>query len=212
MKLENHNLHIDHTKKWKVSKESHKLLVSPSGDIWEIINGKEAGEQLFTWDAAMREAKKQGKRIPTNEEMDELMKKKKDIPSLVLTGYRDTNSTFYGRGVDTDLWSSTEAGSNAWKRGLYSGHATVRRYTDNKGYGFAVRCLKPSTKKVMELLSEKKWIPAMSGKFWKIYCLEDVCFSHRNSSTRKEELNSNCFRTKKEALEKLKAINEILKS
>jgi len=163
LQLEPHNFRVEHAKKWKVSPKDKELLVSPSGDIWEIIGGDEAGEQLFTWDAAIREAKKQKKRMPTDDEMTELMKTKSDIPNLVLTGYRYTNGTFYSRGVSTLLWSSSESGTNAWTRHLYSGYSTTYRDTHNKAYGFSVRCLKESpppkfsrAKKEMIALADKE--------------------------------------------------------
>ena len=142
--LENRNFRIPH-KKWKVSEEDSELLVSPSGDVWEVKDGEEKGEQLFTWDAAMRETKKAGKRIPTDKEFSELLKTKEDMPNLVLAGYRYTNGTFYYRSVYTYFWSSSESGSNAWTRHLRSGYSTVGRSADDKGYGFSIRCLKDSS-------------------------------------------------------------------
>ncbi|WXT99321.1 MAG: hypothetical protein Ctma_0017 [Catillopecten margaritatus gill symbiont] len=59
-----------------------------------------------------------------------------------LAGDRDTDGSFYSRGDSTHLWSSTESGSNAYRRYLYTSNAAVYRGTINKAIGFSVRCLK----------------------------------------------------------------------
>jgi len=60
----------------------------------------------------------------------------------LLAGYRNTLGSFTTVGVYTYLWSSFQSGSSAWRRNLYSGNATVNRDTNDKAYGFSVRCLK----------------------------------------------------------------------
>jgi uncharacterized protein (TIGR02145 family) len=60
----------------------------------------------------------------------------------ILAGSRDTGGSFNNRTSNTNIWSSVESGGNAWKRNLNSGNATVNRNTNNKAYGFSVRCLK----------------------------------------------------------------------
>lgn len=60
----------------------------------------------------------------------------------LLAGHRFTLSNYNNRGAYMFLWSSTEAGGNAWRRYLHSGHATVYRNTFNKAYGFSVRCIR----------------------------------------------------------------------
>jgi len=60
----------------------------------------------------------------------------------LLAGYRNTDGSFRNRGTDASLWSSLESGSDAWRRVLNSGYATVYRYADNELYGFSVRCIK----------------------------------------------------------------------
>ena len=59
-----------------------------------------------------------------------------------LAGNRNTTGAFAIRSSYAFFWSSSSSGSNAWNRGLYSGGATVYRYTYSKAYGFSVRCLK----------------------------------------------------------------------
>ncbi|WPE16790.1 hypothetical protein R5P06_01680 [Candidatus Thioglobus autotrophicus] len=58
-----------------------------------------------------------------------------------LAGNRNTNGNFYTRGDYTFLWSSTESGSNAYRRFLNTSNATVYRVTVSKAHGFSVRCL-----------------------------------------------------------------------
>jgi uncharacterized protein (TIGR02145 family) len=60
--------------------------------------------------------------------------------NVPLAGYRFTNGTFDESLSGANLWSSS-AGASAWKRYLYSGVATVSRYTSTKTYGFSIRCI-----------------------------------------------------------------------
>lgn len=143
MEFEKKNFRVDSTG-WeeRVSYVGHKrYLESPQKDMWEFLEGKLKGEQLFSWEAAMRETAKVGKRMPTDEEFTKLLKTK-DMPNLILAGYRDTDGTFYDRGEYAYLWSSTESGADAWYRNLNSTYAMVHRTTLDKAIGFSVRCLK----------------------------------------------------------------------
>jgi uncharacterized protein (TIGR02145 family) len=62
--------------------------------------------------------------------------------TALMSGYRDTNSSFYSLDSRTHFWSSTESGSFAWRRSLGTSNFTVGRNTDSKEYGFSVRCLR----------------------------------------------------------------------
>jgi uncharacterized protein (TIGR02145 family) len=63
--------------------------------------------------------------------------------NILLTGYRYFNgSVFTNRPTNAVLWSSSQSGSTAWNRSLYSSFSTVGRYTYSKAFGFSVRCLK----------------------------------------------------------------------
>ena len=121
-------------------------LEAPTRDVWEYLYDPKypelTGEQLFTWDAAMREAAKAGKRIPSDDEFSELLKTKDDMPNLVFAGYRNTGGSFYYLSTRGSFWTSLESGSSAWYRDLSSGYATVSRSTYTKAYGFSVRCVK----------------------------------------------------------------------
>ena len=59
-----------------------------------------------------------------------------------LSGYRNTDGSFYNLGTDTHFWSSVASGTTAWYHYLYSGNAGVNRNLSTKAYGFSVRCLK----------------------------------------------------------------------
>lgn len=100
MELETENFKIN-SKDWKTV---NGVKQNKKGDVWEIIDGEFKGEQLFTWDAAMRETKKVGKRMPTDEELKDIDLSEYNLP---LAGYRDTSGAFYYRAMDAYLWSSS---------------------------------------------------------------------------------------------------------
>ena len=135
IKLEPTNLKIN-SDGWvkHTNNDAEEYLVNPSSDVREY-----KGNQYFTWDAAMRETKKLGKRLPTDEEMELL--ELEDYGEVVYTGYRDTGGTFNSLGVNTDIWSSTELDTAAWIRSLNSSNTTIFRSTYDKTYGFSVRCV-----------------------------------------------------------------------
>ena len=144
---DDHNLRVN-SDGWVKRTDPHgqEYLEAPTGDIWEIINCTKHpelnGEQLFTWDAAMREAEAAGKRLPTDEEFDELLRTKADMPNLVLAGYRYTDGSFGLVGSGGYFWSSLESGCNAWRRNLFSSEEGVYRDANGKMHGFSVRCVK----------------------------------------------------------------------
>ena len=61
--------------------------------------------------------------------------------NMPLAGERSTGGSFSDLSSGAYLLSSSQSGSSAWTRYLYSGSASVTRYPDGKGYGFSVRCL-----------------------------------------------------------------------
>lgn len=140
--FEDHNFKANSDGWKKIIVGGKSYLENLQKDIWEILDGDYKGEQLFTLDAAMRETEKAGKRMPTDEEFTELLKVKEDMPKLLLAGHRNTDGSFYNRGTYAYFWSSTESGASAWLRILSSGISTVNRATNDKAFGFSVRCLK----------------------------------------------------------------------
>ena len=113
-----------------------EYLESPEGDCWELKNW----EQLFTWERAMKEAEKLGKRLPTDEELDLL--EKEDFGDVVYSGYRYTNGSFCNLGANDCFWSSSERDNSVWSRLLKSSRTTVYRHSYDKAFGFSVRLIK----------------------------------------------------------------------
>jgi hypothetical protein len=141
LQLEDHNFKVDSTGWTKIVVGGVSYLENPEKDIWEMLEC--AGEQLFTWEAAMRETERAGKRMPTDEEFDVLFKEKKDMPNIVYAGYYDyTDKVFRNFGAGGYWWSSTPSSGDAWGRGLGSSYSTVGRLADYQGLGFSVRCIK----------------------------------------------------------------------
>lgn len=143
LQLEDYNLRVD-SSDWETKTINWtKVKINKEWDITEFINWEYNWEQLFTWEAMMRETQKAGKRVPTDEEFYELLKTKEDIKNLVLLGRRNTDGiTFYYLGSSAYLWSSSSSGSTAYYRYLGWNNAGVNRNLLDKSYGFSVRCIK----------------------------------------------------------------------
>lgn len=62
--------------------------------------------------------------------------------NIPLAGDRVTNGLFSSLDANALFWSSTQSSSNAWSRYLGLSDMNVLRVTDDKAYGFTVRCLK----------------------------------------------------------------------
>ena len=63
--------------------------------------------------------------------------------SILLEGRRDTNG-FFGtyRSDRTNFWTSTQSGSNAYRRVIYVTSSGVYRDNSSKSFAYSVRCLK----------------------------------------------------------------------
>jgi uncharacterized protein (TIGR02145 family) len=61
---------------------------------------------------------------------------------VVLAGNRNTSGAMVSRGTNANFWSSSESGSNAFRRYLFSTKSGVYRHAINQAYGYSVRCLK----------------------------------------------------------------------
>jgi hypothetical protein len=149
LELEDHNFKVNSDGWVKKTIDGIECLENPEGDIIEFVNCEYQelnGEQLFTWDAAIRETKKAGKRMPTNEEFDIIFKdnNKDVVKNIKYCGYRSTDgSSFFNLYVLTSWWSSSQSSSTySWRRYLRRGYSDVGRNTDNKLDGFSVRCIK----------------------------------------------------------------------
>jgi type II secretion system protein G len=60
----------------------------------------------------------------------------------LMTGYRESGSSFQGRSSYTSFWSSSPSSPSAWFRSLSNASTSISRSTCSKTYGFSVRCLK----------------------------------------------------------------------
>lgn len=154
MELEKQNFKIN-SKDWKIV---NGVKQNPEGDVWEIKKGKFKGEQLFTWESAMRETKKVGKRMPTKEEWVE--KYSVEIPDFPKVGYRDYSyGSLYLQGAFGLYWSSSVTGSNAFYLYFNSG-GVYPAGSNSRAYGFSVRCVKEK-----EIPTENKAVTKLSTKY-----------------------------------------------
>jgi DNA-directed RNA polymerase subunit H (RpoH/RPB5) len=147
LELEDHNFKVNSDGWVKKTSNDIEYLENKEGDIVEIINHPDlSGEQLFTWDAAMRETEKAGKRMPTDDEFDIIFKdnNKDVVKNIKYCGYRSTDGfSFYYLNVSTFWWSSSQSSStNSWRRYLNRDYSDVLRGTYYKLNGFSVRCVK----------------------------------------------------------------------
>ncbi|MFH1402020.1 MAG: FISUMP domain-containing protein [Patescibacteria group bacterium] len=153
IQLEKENFRVE-TAGWQQHTNLQGITYSqnPEKDIWEYVAGVDknlVGQQLFTWKSAMRETKKVGKRMPTNEEWDRLidndgfLKKEAEQFNLrgLFPGYRITDGAFHNLSSYAYFWSSSVSGSNAWHCDLnFSNSAAYRRFPHSHVHGFSVRC------------------------------------------------------------------------
>ena len=137
VELEDQNFRVNSDGWRKITVDGEEYLENEEKDIWELLEGEFKGEQLFTWDSAMREVEKAGKRLPTIDELCEA-----EIKNIEYVGSRYTIGTFDGRGSSTRLWSSSISGTSAWCRPLNSGSVGVNRYPGSQASGFSVRLIK----------------------------------------------------------------------
>ena len=119
-----------------------KYLINPQADIHQIIGGGADGEQLFTWEAAIRETAEAGEQMPTYDDFEKSLKIKNDIPNIIYAGVRNLNGIFINQGEFAYFWSTTKNFKGAFTRHLYIGNDNVMKKSFCRNYGFSVRCLK----------------------------------------------------------------------
>jgi hypothetical protein len=115
---------------------------------WPCAINNLYGEWLYNWKWAMMEAEFLWKIIPTDEEFDELLKTKYDMPNVVFAGYCSSGGSCDNRGSGAVYWSSTVYAPSptvSWSRGLGYSYASVGRNTNAQTFDFSVRCLKDSS-------------------------------------------------------------------
>lgn len=159
LELENFRIRSDG---WRESADSKGVLclVNPSGDVWELAEGNFAGEQLFTWEAAIRETRKARKRMPSFKEWMGILLAQcpSSAPSLGETwievpgvaeklglntvGKKAVSAgTLYLQGVHGYYWTHSAYGSYGPHIGISSSGRIGYAYTNYRSYAFSVRCL-----------------------------------------------------------------------
>ena len=136
IEFEKENFRID-SEGWKKKGE---FLENDTKDVWELRKGDYAGEQLFTWEAAIRETKKAGKTMPTKDDFEKAFTD--IIPDWPKAGNRFSDSGSMGvLGSYGNYWSSSINGANAYNLNFNTGGVSPGN-SSNRGNGFSVRCLK----------------------------------------------------------------------
>ncbi|MCK5285694.1 MAG: hypothetical protein KAJ58_00490 [Candidatus Pacebacteria bacterium] len=153
LQLENENFKVD-SSGWEQFTDNNGVvyLQNPEKDIWEYVGGtgvyNTAGQQLFTFSAAIRETKKAGKQIPTVEEWSILGEKgRESIPNLFFAGVRFSYGyvnllNFY---YTAFFWSSSSINEDlAWanRRDITDLNCKGTQGKSGKQLGLSIRCLK----------------------------------------------------------------------
>lgn len=125
--------------------------------MWELIDGEFAGEQFFSWDAAIRETAKSGKRLPTKEEWAAIIlsinpsivpglgwqadASVRETLGLKLAGYcsRPPDGQYYA-GPFGSYWSSSSDGTNGYLA-HFSATRVIPTGLDDRSVKCSVRCM-----------------------------------------------------------------------
>lgn len=145
--LENIDFKVFHDDVWILITDANgiKLYQSPTKDIWEFVEGEFAGEQKFTWNAAIRETKKVGKEIPKDWSIycnnRDYMKRL----GLQKSGIYNGSGIIFNYGTLGYYWSWVFDGISAYGISFHS-DSNVSKTNEAGGkcdsVGFSVRCLK----------------------------------------------------------------------
>ncbi|EKD30082.1 MAG: hypothetical protein ACD_78C00161G0002 [uncultured bacterium (gcode 4)] len=157
--LEPENFHIDSTG-WKEIRlpQGIRIKINPEEDVTEILEGEFRGEQYFSHNAAIRETKKAGKKIPDNEEwrniirsinasLDFCEKPQNDTSvretlGLKLSGYQyGPRWSYKERSVQWYYWSSSFISDFGHYIAVSEEKIEPIRSTGGV-YMFSIRCLK----------------------------------------------------------------------
>lgn len=159
--LEPENFRID-SEGWPERRTPNGVMVKIGlgGKVFEILDGRHVGEQLFTLEAALEETVKAGKLIPTRKQWNEIIcgirgafdpegswqddASVRSALALPLAGYREpTSGAVYYLGFRCFLWSSNRDASARYFGRRISVTADqihpVERCLRDAGY--SVRCL-----------------------------------------------------------------------
>ena len=89
----------------------------------------------------MAETAKVGKRMPTNDEWEKLIKAGR-THNMPLSGSRNWGSgTYSSQGSGGYYWSSSPNGANSYYASFYPGSGSIAT-NYYRAYGFSVRCVK----------------------------------------------------------------------
>lgn len=141
----------------RVLADGRLIQTNPGGDITELLEGSLAGEQLFTWEAALRETAKAGKRLPSTEDwasgirainpavlpmagwQDDTTVRK--ALGLKLAGYRgDLSTACCLQEKQGYYWASSPIGPEGHLV-IFSDTQVCPAYYSNGAHSFSVRCL-----------------------------------------------------------------------
>lgn len=143
MKLEEYNFKIDST--WWEEKNINwvTIKINKEWDVVEYTKWRFKWEQLFSWNAAMRETKKYWKKIPTHNELKLLIKSKQDIKNIPYVGFLNTDNTIFELYLEyVFLWTSTIFDSKtAYYWSLFHFYNKMGCNNRNINYKFSVRCI-----------------------------------------------------------------------
>jgi hypothetical protein len=141
--VEKQNFRID-SKDWKEEIiGTTKVKINDNADVIEYVEWDLAWEQLFTWNAAKREALKNGRRLLSKSEFFAIVEEtwedifKEKLPWYLYLGRNGLwckNEVIY-------FWLDSEKEDSALNIQC-SEWATLESYYDSKNYALSVRCVK----------------------------------------------------------------------
>ena len=126
--------------------EDENLRVEPEY-VDDVTVFEKDGEQYFTFDAAQIHAKRLGKKFPTKEQWETILKEysleelKRMLP---LSGYHSNSSdAYYNQRTFGYYWASSPPGTYGYVVYLSATKVSPAN-SDYRAFGFSVRCLKNS--------------------------------------------------------------------
>lgn len=149
--FDNENLRVDSLNWIQKTIWWVRVKINPEWDITEYIDWPEAWQQLFTYEAAQREAKKLWKRLPfahdENNEFQLIIDKVWDEELMsFFPGYRNHYlSDFWNRGDNAYFWSASvdwDSVDDFYSMAFFKVESSASRYLGNRSDGLSVRCVK----------------------------------------------------------------------
>lgn len=142
--LENDNFKVN-SSNWKEKKIWWiKVKINPEWDITEYTDGESAWEQLFTWNSAIREVKKQWKKIPNSLEFQAIVTKiwiENFINKSIGFRYKD-DSGFWDINRSAYFWLESAGIELAEAIAIDKNISEFEITQFNKNYGLSIKCIK----------------------------------------------------------------------